>query len=240
VAPRPTSVLRLGHRTFGPGELVVMAVVDPAAATDPAAAMGRVRTAAAEGADIVVLASPGPAGPSGEISRVADLVAAVRDTLPELVIGVSTGRLEVARAACAAGAGLLCAAGAGLLCAEGAGLLDGPGRGLAEVAAESDASVACPLDLAARVAAAGVEPERVLASVASTRPLADAVASGWPALMSLPEQDLAGSLATAAVAAWLGARAFRGPWVRETRRALSMVSAIRGDVPPAYAVRGLA
>jgi dihydropteroate synthase len=232
VAPRPTSVLRLGHRTFGPGELVVMAVVDPAAATDPAAAMGRVRTAAAEGADIVVLASPGPAGPSGEISRVADLVAAVRDTLPELVIGVSTGRLEVARAACAAGAGLLCA--------EGAGLLDGPGRGLAEVAAESDASVACPLDLATRVAAAGVEPERVLASVASTRPLADAVASGWPALMSLPEQDLAGSLATAAVAAWLGARAFRGPWVRETRRALRMVSAIRGDVPPAYAVRGLA
>jgi dihydropteroate synthase len=232
VAPRPTSVLRLGHRTFGPGELVVMAVVDPAAATDPAAAMGRVRTAAAEGADIVVLSSPGPAGPSGEISRAADLVAAVRDTLPELVIGVSTGRLEVARAACAAGAGLLCA--------EGAGLLDGPGRGLAEVAAESDASVACPLDLAARVAAAGVEPERVLASVASTRPLADAVASGWPALMSLPEQDLAGSLATAAVAAWLGARAFRGPWVRETRRALSMVSAIRGDVPPAYAVRGLA
>ena len=209
-----------------------MAVVDPAAATDPAAAMGRVRTAAAEGADIVVLASPGPAGPSGEISRVAELAAAVRDTLPELVIGVSTGRLEVARAACAAGAGLLCA--------EGAGLLDGPGRGLAEVAAESYASVACPLDLAARVVAAGVEPERVLVSVASTRPLADAVASGWPALMSLPEQDLAGSLATAAVAAWLGARAFRGPWVRETRRALSMVSAIRGDVPPAYAVRGLA
>jgi dihydropteroate synthase len=209
-----------------------MAVVDPAAATDPAAAMGQVRTAAAEGADIVVLASPGPAGPSGEISRVADLVAAVRDTLPELVIGVSTGRLEVARAACAAGAGLLCAAGAGLL--------DGPGRGLAEVAAASDASVACPLDLAARVVAAGVEPQRVLVSVASTRPLADAVASGWPALMSLPEQDLAGSLATAAVAAWLGARAFRGPWVRETRRALNMVSAIRGDVPPAYAVRGLA
>jgi dihydropteroate synthase len=227
---RPASAVRLGHRTFGPGELVVMAVVDPAA--DPAAAMGQVRTAAAEGADIVLLASPGAAGPGGEISRVAELAAAARDTLPELVIGVSTGRLEVARAACAAGAGLLCA--------EGAGLLAGPGRGLAEVAAACDASVACPLDLAARVVAAGVEPERVLVSVASTRPLADAVASGWPALMSLPEQDLAGSLATAAVAAWLGARAFRGPWVRETRRALSMVSAIRGDVPPAYAVRGLA
>jgi dihydropteroate synthase len=232
VQPRPASVLRLGHRTFGPDELLVMTVVNPAAAADPAAAMGRVRTAAADGADIVVLASPGPAGESGEISWAAELVTAVRDMLPELVIGVSTGRLEVARAACAAGAGLLCA--------EGVTRRDGPGLELAEVAAGSDAAVACPLSLAARVVAAGVAPERVLVSVASARPLADAVASGWPALMSLPEQDLAGSLATAAVAAWLGARAFRGPWVRETRRALRMVSAIRGDVPPAYAVRGLA
>jgi hypothetical protein len=30
------------------------------------------------------------------------------------------------------------------------------------------------------------------------------------------------------------------PRVREARRALRMVSAIRGDVPPAWAVRGLA
>ena len=37
-----------------------------------------------------------------------------------------------------------------------------------------------------------------------------------------------------------GARVFRVHRVRETRRALRMVSAIRGDIPPAYAVRGLA
>jgi hypothetical protein len=43
-----------------------------------------------------------------------------------------------------------------------------------------------------------------------------------------------------AVFGWLGARVFRVQRVRETRRALSMVSAIRGDIPPAYAVRGLA
>ena len=181
------------------------------------------------------MASPGTAGQAGEISRLAELVAAVRDTVPELVIGVSTGRSEVARAACAAGAGLLCTEGGGLLSE-----LDGPGLGVAEVAAGSGAALACPPGLAARAVTAGVEPERVMASVANTRPLAAAVASGWPVLISLPDTDLAGSLATAAVAAWLGARVFGVQRVRETRRALSMVSAIRGDIPPAYAVRGLA
>jgi dihydropteroate synthase len=38
----------------------------------------------------------------------------------------------------------------------------------------------------------------------------------------------------------MGARVFRVHRVRETRRVLSMVSAIRGDIPPASAVRGLA
>ena len=73
------------------------------------------------------------------------------------------------------------------------------------------------------------------------------MAAGWPVLVRLPDdQDEAGSLATAAVAAWLGARVFGVPRVsgvprvREARRALRMVSAIRGDVPPAWAVRGLA
>jgi len=50
----------------------------------------------------------------------------------------------------------------------------------------------------------------------------------------------AGDLATTAVAAWLGARVFRVRQVRPARRVLTMVSAIRGDIPPAYAVRGLA
>jgi dihydropteroate synthase len=74
------------------------------------------------------------------------------------------------------------------------------------------------------------------------------VATGWPVLVSLPAEDLgedvaadvAGDLARAAVLGWLGARVFRVGRVRETRQVLSMVSAIRGDIPPAYAMRGLA
>jgi len=41
------------------------------------------------------------------------------------------------------------------------------------------------------------------------------------------------------VCAWLGARVFRADQVTQTRRVLDMVSAIRGDRPPARAVRGL-
>lgn len=76
--------------------------------------------------------------------------------------------------------------------------------------------------------------------VEGSRQVADLVASGWPVLVSLLGSDLAGDLARAAVFGWLGARVFRVQRVRETRRVLSMVSAIRGDIPPAYAVRGLA
>jgi dihydropteroate synthase len=237
VTARPGGVLRLGHWAFGPEELLVMAVVEPADGAE------KVRTAVAEGANIVTVTASGAAEETREIATVAALVAGARDTFPELVIGVSTGRREVARAACAAGADLLGAAGADLLGAASADLLGacgGPGPMLAGVAAEYGAAVACPPALAAGAVAAGVEPGRVLVGVESTRPLADVVASGWPVLVSLPDQDLAGGLATAAVAAWLGARVFRAHRVRETRRALSMVSAIRGDVPPAYAVRGLA
>lgn len=121
------------------------------------------------------------------------------------------------------------------------------------------------LALAARAVDAGVEEARILIdpahdfgkntwhSLEITRRLADLVATGWPVLVSLSNKDfvgetldaavddrLAGTLATTAVAAWLGARAFRAHQVRETRHVLDMVSAIRGDLPPARAVRGLA
>ena len=147
----------------------------------------------------------------------APLVAAVRDAYPELVIGVRTGSGEVAREACAAGADLLA----------------GP---LAGVAAELGLGVVGSLAEAARAVAA----ERVI--VEDSRPVADLVASGWPVLVSLPGPDPGpgADLARAAVFAWQGARVFRVERVRETRRALRMVSAIRGDIPPAYAVRGLA
>jgi dihydropteroate synthase len=229
---RPAGVLRLGRRRFEPWQLLVMAVAPgvgsgvgsgPAAeggqtgiGSDPAVAMEWVHSAVAEGADIVEV--PG-------VPSVAPFVATVRDAYPELVIGVSTGRGEVAREACAAGADLL----SGVL--SDSGLLFG-------MAAEFGVGVVGSLTEAARAVEAGVRPERVM--VEGSRQVADLVASGWPVLVSLSDSDLAGDLARAAVFGWLGARVFRVQRVRETRRALRMVSAIRGDIPPAYAVRGLA
>jgi dihydropteroate synthase len=209
---RPAGVLRLGHRRFEPWQLLVMAVAT-SMDSDPAVAMEWVHSAVAEGADIVEL--PG-------VPSVAPFVATVRDAYPELVIGVRTGRGEVAREACAAGADLL---------SGGGGLLSG-------VAAEFGVGVVGSLTEAARAVEAGVAPERVI--VEGSRQVAELVASGWPVLVSLSDSDLAGDLARAAVFGWLGARVFRVQRVRETRRALSMVSAIRGDIPPAYALRGLA
>ena len=177
-----------------------------------------VHSAVADGADIVEV-------PGDEVCtrRVVPFIATVRDAYPELVIGVRTKWGEVAREACAAGADLL------------SGGLSAP---LLDVAAEFGVGVVGSLTGAARAVEAGVESERVM--VEGSRQVADLVASGWPVLVSLSDSDLAGDLARAAVFGWLGARVFRVQRVRETRRALSMVSAIRGDIPPAYAVRGLA
>ena len=173
---------------------------------------------------LVMAVAPGLDGVHAAVAEGADivelpapLVGPVRDAYPELVIGVRTGSGEVAREACAAGADLLAGPWAGVAAKLGVGVVDSLGSlgSLAE---------------AARTVAA----ERVI--VADSRPVADLVASGWPVLVSLPDSDLA----RAAVFAWQGARVFRVGRVRETRRALRMVSAIRGDIPPAYAVRGLA
>jgi dihydropteroate synthase len=217
---RPAGVLRLGVRAFGPEELLVMAVVN--GASEPAAAMARAHEAVAEGAHIVEV----PVGPDVESERAVRFIAAVREAYPELIVGVSTGRHEVALQACAAGADLL----------RGGDLLGGDFG----VAAEFGAGVVCPAALAAGAAAAGVPVERIVIEAENTGELAELVATGWPVLVSPVTGDLAGSLATAAVAAWLGARVFRVAEVRAARRALRMALAIRGDIPPAYAVRGLA
>jgi dihydropteroate synthase len=227
---RSAGVLRLGRRRFEPWQLLVMAVAPGPAAeggqassaaeggqASSAAEGGQwVHSAAAEGADMFEVSGV------PEVS-VAPFVATVRDAYPELVIAVRTGSGEVAREACAAGADLL------------SGGLSGP---LLNVAAEFEVGVAGSLTEAARAVEAGVAAERVM--VESSRQVAGLVASGWPVLVSLLDSDLAGDLARAAVFGWLGARVFRVQRVLETRRALSMVSAIRGDIPPAYAVRGLA
>jgi dihydropteroate synthase len=121
------------------------------------------------------------------------------------------------------------------------------------------------LALARRAVAAGVQPERIVIdpahdfgkntwhSLEITRRLGEMTDTGWPVLVSLsnkdfvgetlnlpPEQRLPGTLAATSVCAWLGARIFRVHQVTESRQVVDMVSAIRGDRPPARAVRGLA
>jgi dihydropteroate synthase len=118
---------------------------------------------------------------------------------------------------------------------------------------------------ASRAAQIGVDPSRILIdpahdfgkntwhSLEVTRRLDEMVATGWPVLVSLsnkdfigetlgapPEGRLTGTLAATAICAWQGARVFRVHQVKETREVLTTVSAIRGEVPPARAVRGLA
>jgi dihydropteroate synthase len=118
---------------------------------------------------------------------------------------------------------------------------------------------------AARAVAAGVDPRSVLLdpthdfgkntwhSLALVRRTDAVVALGFPVLVALsrkdflgetldlpPEELLEGSLAASAVAAWLGARVFRCHDARATRRALDVVEAVRGDLVPPRALRGLA
>ena len=58
--------------------------------------------------------------------------------------------------------------------------------------------------------------------------------------LDLPvDERLEGTLAATTLAAWGGARVFRAHDVRATRRTLDMVAAIRGDLAPRAAVRGL-
>jgi dihydropteroate synthase len=121
------------------------------------------------------------------------------------------------------------------------------------------------LRLARRALAAGVQRERIVIdpahdfgkntwhSLEITRRLNEMTETGWPVLVSLsnkdfvgetlnlpPEQRLPGTLAATSVCAWHGARIFRVHQVAESRQVVDMVSAIRGDRPPARVVRGLA
>jgi dihydropteroate synthase len=121
------------------------------------------------------------------------------------------------------------------------------------------------LGLATRAIHAGVNPARIVIdpahdfgkntwhSLEISRRLDEMTETGWPVLMSASRKDfvgetlgadvedrLAGTLAVTALGAWLGARIFRAHDVRETRQALDMVAAIKGDLRPARTVRGLA
>ncbi len=155
--------------------------------------------------------------------------------------------------------------GAGLVCAH-AGAQQPRTRpvrvGYADVMADV---LATTQRLAERAIAAGVDPERIIIdpahdfgkntwhSLEITRRLGEMTATGWPVLVALSnkdfvgealdlpaEQRLPGSLAATAVCAWLGARVFRVHQVAESRQVVDMVASIRGDRPPARAVRGMA
>lgn len=118
---------------------------------------------------------------------------------------------------------------------------------------------------ARRAVELGVDPASVLVdpthdfgkntwhSLHLVRRTAALVALGHPVLMALSRKDfvgesldlpvderLEGTLAATSVAAWLGARVFRAHDVAATRRTLDMVAVLRGDAPPARAVRGIA
>jgi len=289
----PQSVLRLGEQSFGPRQLLVMAIVNrtpdsffrPGDTWDEPAAMERVHQVVAEGAHIVDIGGV-PAAPGQdvdvpeEIGRTAGFIAAVRAAYPDLVISSDTWRHEVAREACAAGADLIndswggwdavlpevaAEFGAGLVCSHAGGQAPRtrPFRvSYPDVVADVLAHTG---KLAARAVEAGVDPERIVVDAAHdfgkntwhslevTRRLAEMTATGWPVLVSVSNKDfigetldvplpdrLAGTLATTSICAWQGARIFRAHHVLQTRQALDMVSAIRGDKPPARAVRGLA
>lgn len=116
---------------------------------------------------------------------------------------------------------------------------------------------------AARAVGAGVRPEAVLIdptldfgkttrnSLRVLRATGSVAALGYPVLQAISRKDfvgetldlpaserLEGSLAATAIAAWLGATVFRTHDVLATRRVLDMVASVRGDRPPAVAVRG--
>ena len=187
---RPPGPLRLGSREFGPGQPLVMAIVNrtpdsfyrPGLTWDEGAALDRVHTAVAEGADILdvggVPAKPGPdVTVAEEIRRVVPFIERVRDAYPELVISADTWRHETARAMCAAGADLIndtwsawdpalaetaAEFGAGLVCSHVGPLLP---RTRLHRAAYGDVLadvLARVLTLAARALKAGVDADRIV------------------------------------------------------------------------------
>ena len=162
-------------------------------------------------------------------------------------------------------AGVAAGFGAGLVCAH-AGQQQPRTRPFRVAYADVMADVLeQTLRQAGRALAAGVPRDRIILDPAHdfgkntwhsldvTRRLAELTGTGWPVLVSLsnkdfvgetlnlpPEQRLAGTLAATSVCAWLGARIFRVHQVAESRHVVDMVASIRGDRPPARAVRGLA
>ena len=118
--PSAPDTLRLGARTFGTGDLALMAIInrtpdsfyDNGSTFDLEPALVRLGEAVRDGADLVdvggVRAGYGPDVDAGEeLRRTADFVAEARARFPELVISVDTWRSEVADELCRLGADLV-------------------------------------------------------------------------------------------------------------------------------------
>ncbi len=182
--------LRLGKRSFGPQQGLVMAIVnrtpdsfyDRGATWDEAAAMERVHTVVGEGADIVDIGGV-PAAPGADVSiaeeirRTVPFVTAVRAAYPDLVISVDTWRHETAGELCAAGADLINDAwggwderlpevaaeyGAGLVCSHAGGLPPRTRPHRVEYGDVTADVLERTLALADRAVSRGVDPSRVL------------------------------------------------------------------------------
>ncbi|MBO4274660.1 MULTISPECIES: dihydropteroate synthase [Microbispora] len=230
--PGPPSVLRLRGRAFGPGDFAVMAVVnrtpdsfyDRGSTYAFSAAVDAASRLIADGADIVdiggVKAGPGTdVDPAEEIRRVADVVAAVRERHPEVIISVDTWRSEVAKVVAEAGADLLndtwggvdpglaevaAAYGVGLVCAH-AGRVEPRTRphriAYGDVVADV---IAYTTALAERAVAAGVRRDAILIdpahdfgkntwhSLEVSRRLGEMTATGWPVLVAVSNKDFVG------------------------------------------------
>jgi dihydropteroate synthase len=182
--------LRLGRQKFGPGELVVMAIVnrtpdsffDRGATYAEDAAMDAVDRAVAEGAGIVdiggVKAGPGATVDAAEeLRRTVGFIEAVRGRYPDLVISADTWRAEVGAAAVAAGADLLndtwggadpelaevaAATGAGLVCAHAGGLTPRSRPHRVQYADVVADVVRTVTGLADRAVSLGVRPDGIL------------------------------------------------------------------------------
>ncbi|MBX7269299.1 dihydropteroate synthase [Micromonospora sp. Llam7] len=183
-------VLRLGGRTFGPHNLVVMAIVnrtpdsffDRGATYRADSALRAVERAVDEGAEIVdiggVKAGPGvDVDVAEEIRRTVDTIAAVRAAFPEVVISIDTWRAEVAVEAVAAGADLLndtwsgadpalarvaARTGAGLVCSHAGGLSPRTRPHRAAFADVVADVVTTVTGLAERAVSLGVRPDGIL------------------------------------------------------------------------------
>ncbi|WP_062348825.1 dihydropteroate synthase [Herbidospora yilanensis] len=226
------STLRLRGRTFGPGDHAIMAVVnrtpdsfyDRGATYGFAAALDAASRQIDAGADIVdiggVKAGPGDdVDVAEEIRRVADLVTAVRDRHPSVIISVDTWRAEVGEVVAAAGADLLndtwggvdprladvaAEHGIGLVCAH-AGRVE-PRTRPHRIAYDDVVGdvVAYTTELAGKALAAGVARDRILIdpahdfgkntyhSLELSRRLDEMVATGWPVLVAVSNKDFVG------------------------------------------------